>query len=499
MIIINQIPIFLLFFSVVFLVDLFLSKSSIRRHFIDIPDVRKIHQIQIPRVGGIGIIIGFFTVFLFLVVLKSNSASYFIDTQFGQATLVGMAIVFLLGFFDDYAKITVSVKIKFAAQFLFAILTVYIFEIRIEYLQLFGNLYNLGVVGPILSVIWIVGVMNAFNIIDGIDGLSASITLITITIASLVLFLLGDTLILHITFPIFAIILGFLVLNYPPASLFAGDTGSLFFGSFAALLSLKIGTYAQQGVESIVVLLIVALPVMEVFVSMFRRFYYGISENKNVTESLARMVQPDNLHMHHRLIFQGFTHEQALRFLIFFSLSVSSLSLVFILTDNLIIEIGALVYSLFFIIQVFIKLEYAQSIMGVSKGDTPSIQKNITLVCSSDYFANALKYYINGTSYFLTEIEGTSPIPTKTDTLVIYSSEAAKQYIKKIPPTFHIPIFIIANDVTLKDFNGDKRIFIVHEPVDIPYLLHDVEMILKKGLTSSHHEKTLTIASISND
>ena len=490
-------------FAVALIVLNFLSKSPLRHYFIDTPDSRKIHQIQIPRIGGFGMIFSFFIVVIPLIILKKEIGLYYIQTNFGLAVLTGIIIVFIVGFFDDLASVTIGTKTKFAAQFLFALITVYYFKIYVADIRFFGSIIHLGFIGPLLSVFWIVGVMNAFNIIDGIDGLSTSVTLVTLIFVSLIVFIIGeDYRIFNMTFPLIALLLAFLVLNYPPAKIFAGDTGSLFYGVIASLLSVKLASHSRDfGTESLVAFFVVAIPVMEVFVSMLRRFYYGVNENKNFVDSLKRMVEPDNLHMHHRLIFKGYTHEQALRFLLFFAVSVASLSLVLVMTSNLILQLLTVLYGLYFVYRVFRKLDYAKAIFTSVENNNIQVRKTVLLCSKSENFINALTHYANGSSYF---IKSCDTIETTSlgiaDTVIIDSSSALAEY-KKIDSNLQIPIFIVVhgheNEPVFAKVREDNRIYILQEPVDVPYLFHDIELILKSSI-GTPPQNTLSISGEEN-
>ncbi|ERP31931.1 glycosyltransferase family 4 protein [Chitinivibrio alkaliphilus] len=314
---------FLLFFSASASLVYLMYRSNLKHFFVDIPDKRKIHQLLIPRIGGFAFIISFFislgVVAFFSRITDGNVLLYMRESAIFAPLVAGSAIIFFIGFLDDSTFINVGVGAKFSVQLLVALVSVYGYDMYIDTLYFLGSSLELGYLGPVISVLWIIGVTNSFNIIDGIDGLSASLSLLSICIASTILFFAGDPTILWVTIPVCAVIMGFLFHNYPPARIFAGDSGSLFFGFIAALYSIQVANmyHNGKGVETFAAFLVVGLPVLEVFVSMIRRFWYGLNENRGLKHSFKKVVSPDNLHMHHRLIFRGLTHEQALRFLVF--------------------------------------------------------------------------------------------------------------------------------------------------------------------------------------
>src|SRR6185437_1950960 len=89
-------------------------------------------------------------------------------------------------------------------------------------------------VGLPLTIAWLVGCTNAFNLIDGLDGLATGIGLVA-TLTTLIAGLLqGDAGLVTATAPLAGALLGFLIFNFNPASIFLGDGGSLWVGFMLA-------------------------------------------------------------------------------------------------------------------------------------------------------------------------------------------------------------------------------------------------------------------------
>jgi UDP-GlcNAc:undecaprenyl-phosphate GlcNAc-1-phosphate transferase len=110
--------------------------------------------------------------------------------------------------------------------------------------------------------------------------------------------------------------LGFWGFNRPPASIFLGDSGSLFLGFTLAVLSIWV-TETTTGIQSILPVLIMAIPILDTTFSVFRRLLKGIP-----------FYSADNDHLHHRLIGKGFSPTQAMLILITASVLFSVLALV---------------------------------------------------------------------------------------------------------------------------------------------------------------------------
>ena len=80
------------------------------------------------------------------------------------------------------------------------------------------------------TVLWVLAITNAFNLIDGLDGLAAGSALFSTLVAFVVALLYGPSLVTVMTIALAGAILGFLRFNFNPATIFLGDSGSLFIG-----------------------------------------------------------------------------------------------------------------------------------------------------------------------------------------------------------------------------------------------------------------------------
>ncbi len=145
--------------------------------------------------------------------------------------------LFLVGLRDD--KRSLGPFVKLALQFAIAGVAAFLADVRIE---LF---IENKVVAAALSAFWIVLIVNAFNFLDNMDGASAGIAAIASSILLTAAAFNGQILVGGVAIIFIGTLLGFLVFNFPPASIFMGDAGSLVVGFFVALLTLRT-TYYQQ-------------------------------------------------------------------------------------------------------------------------------------------------------------------------------------------------------------------------------------------------------------
>ena len=173
----------------------------------------------------------------------------------------------LIGFFDDYLKITkrnssgVKARYKFLLQIIFAAMIVYLINIstaenirNVLHLPFYKNLvFDLGMFYIFFGVVVIVGSSNAVNLTDGLDGLATVPVILVALTFILITYLVGNIIFsdyLKLTYikntgeicvvlgSVVGASLGFLWFNAPPAKIFMGDTGSLALGGFLGTISL---------------------------------------------------------------------------------------------------------------------------------------------------------------------------------------------------------------------------------------------------------------------
>ena len=151
-----------------------------------------------------------------------------------------------------------------------------------------------------VTVLWIVGVIVAFNFVDGLDGLATGIALIST--ATLFVYAQIDRNILWMTWTgaMAGALLGFLIFNFNPASIFMGDAGSNFLGYLLALVALQTSRKEATAVSLVVPLCVLGLPLLDVTLTMVRR-------------ALLRqgLFTSERGHLHHRLLQLGLSHRRA--------------------------------------------------------------------------------------------------------------------------------------------------------------------------------------------
>lgn len=176
---------------------------------------------------------------------------------------VGGLIIVILGIIDDIIEL--APRYKLLGQIAAALCVTVWGHISIGFINIpfYGQL-EFGVFGIPISILWIVAIINALNLIDGLDGLAGGVSFIALmTIAGMAI-LLKDTFVAPIAFVLAAAVLGFLIFNFPPASIFMGDTGAQFLGYMIAVLSLM-GFKNVTFISLLVPIIILGVPLSDTF------------------------------------------------------------------------------------------------------------------------------------------------------------------------------------------------------------------------------------------
>ena len=279
------------------------------------------------------IIISFLlTISLWFFLQENYGFSPRIPRDLISAILIICAFIGTVGFLDDSSIVNVRARHKIFGEVLVALITVYVFEVHSGTIS-FAGMFSFPLwFSKIISALWILGIINAFNIMDGVDGLAGGITLIAILTTTALLGIRGQEAAAIICLILAGSIIGFLFHNMPPAKAFLGDTGSLFLGAMVAVLTLHLASTVTGTRTIVVVPLIVGVPVAEVLVTMVRRYFRARDKKLPLFKRIRHIAAADNLHIHHRFIFRGFTHlETALTlFIIAFTLSCGVVCLLFV-------------------------------------------------------------------------------------------------------------------------------------------------------------------------
>ena len=204
----------------------YVKKLAFRIGALDKPDGRKVHHGIMPRLGGLAIYLAF--VIAVLATMHMTRDIF--------ALLLGGTVIVIVGILDD--KYQLPAKVKLLGQIAAAFVLV-LFDIKIEWLNNpWGGYFYLEYFSVPLTVFWIVSFTNVVNLMDGLDGLAAGVSGIASVTVILVALQQGFYPVAVITAALAGGIIGFIRYNFNPASIFMGDTGSMFIGYMLAAISI---------------------------------------------------------------------------------------------------------------------------------------------------------------------------------------------------------------------------------------------------------------------
>jgi len=295
----------LIFSSILIMIVLYFLSSKIKQQKFSL---RSQHIVQVPRFGGIGLFWGFSATLIMLwwiPVEKPLIGLEFLPQNRLAGFCIGGLLAWGIGFVDDV--IDLRARWKLVGQIILSIIAIGLgFEINTIQVPIF-QIIDLGPWSGPITVIWIVGVINSINLIDGLDGLAGCSAVVALVCFGILCIWQVQYSLLILIFVLIGVTLGFLAFNRPQASVFMGDSGSMFLGYVLALISIWVTDIPGRG-SSVIPLLILAVPILDTGFALFRRFFKGIP-----------FYSADYDHLHHRLIARGFSSTQAMTVLIGFS------------------------------------------------------------------------------------------------------------------------------------------------------------------------------------
>ena len=271
-----------------------------RRGWVSFPrDGRQVHESPLPRLGGVAIFLAFslsMSVWLGLSLIFPRLVDGLAPTTLLRI-YIPSCLIFCLGIYDDLYG--AGPYLKFAVQ---AIAAAMLFAGGMRILGLpvlFGQHTLPWFIGLLLTVLWVVAITNAFNLIDGLDGLAAGSALFSTMVFFVVSLVNHSWLGSLMSVTLAGAILGFLRFNFNPATIFLGDSGSLFIGFMLSALALAGAQKAPTFVAVAIPVVSFGLPILETLLSDLRRLISG-----------RPIFTADREHIHHKLLQMGFSHRQ---------------------------------------------------------------------------------------------------------------------------------------------------------------------------------------------
>lgn len=295
-------------FTFVALIIPFIKRIAFKLGAVDNPGGRHIHKKIMPKLGGLGIFFGFL---LGYMIFGEHSEQM-------NSVLIGSFVIIITGMIDDICEL--RVRYKLIGQVVAASIIAFYGKILLVDVSAFNLYLNFGIFTYPLTILFIIGCINCINLIDGMDGLSGGISSIYYLTVGIIGVIMGNfDLEFVLTFVMLGSTLGFLVHNFYPAKIFAGDTGSMFMGFIIAVIAL-LGFKNVTMTSLIIPLLILAVPILDTLFAIIRRLLKG-----------EKIYEGDACHIHHQLLNRTKSQRKTVLTIYFINLLFAFASIVYIL------------------------------------------------------------------------------------------------------------------------------------------------------------------------
>lgn len=312
-------------------------RLAFRYQLLDKPGRHKRHSEPVPIVGGAVMFValwgGLATVGLAFPALLSDLADSVLYV------FAGALIVFLVGFSDDLAPL--SVWVKLASQ-VAAGLVLYLGGLKINPVTIpFMGSLEIGQVSILITVVWVIILTNAINLIDGLDGLAGGVSIIAAATMAVIGYLYGASQAMVFAYAMIGFLVVFLFYNRHPARIYLGDSGSLQLGYYFAVISLLVPIKSFTAAALYLPLLALGVPLLETVMSISRRLAAG----RNV-------MKADRRHLFHYLALAGFSPRVIVSVFYLLSAIFGLFALAMYFWDRLIV-FGVLVLFMVVILTIF--------------------------------------------------------------------------------------------------------------------------------------------------
>src|SRR5580704_7918639 len=269
-----------------------------RTGMLDWPDGRRKSQSEpVPLLGGVA-------VYLSLLITISIARWGFhwewlaADDRFVVLLLVSGGLFCAIGLWDD--RVGLRPRTKLLCQIL-ACLPFVLWGRSVDSIHVFDSHIEMGFLGAVFTVFWLVSCSNVINLVDGLDGLAGTIGLICCVAVAVLSNMQGFNGPLALSLVFAGTLFGFLLHNWPPASIYLGDSGSLMIGFVIGALAIESSMKKATGFALAIPLVLVSVPVFDTCMAIVRRKLNG----RGIGEA-------DRGHIHHCLQDRGLSRAQSL-------------------------------------------------------------------------------------------------------------------------------------------------------------------------------------------
>lgn len=249
--------------------------------------IQKFHTTPTPRIGGVALLVGATATWW---ALPDHTMQGEQTRQLLALVLLGAIPAFLAGFLEDITK-KVSVKARLLATALSGLVFALLSGYWINNVNLPGVDYLLAwaPLGLLFTAFAISGIANSVNIIDGFNGLASGVVVLMLLTMAAIAWRVDDYVVLNIALGAVAVVLGFMLLNFPKGLIFLGDAGAYCLGYLVAALAVALTIRNPGEVSPWAMLLVCGYPIIETLFSVYRRLSRKCRRNPGT---------PDASHLH---------------------------------------------------------------------------------------------------------------------------------------------------------------------------------------------------------
>jgi UDP-GlcNAc:undecaprenyl-phosphate/decaprenyl-phosphate GlcNAc-1-phosphate transferase len=298
----KYIAVFLTGFIVVYLLTPVVRSLARRYGVIDMPNARRPHKQPTARGGGAAIVLGVNIACLVALSFPWPDMAGDFNLHWWRHFLAASLVLLVVGVIDDVRGM--KPLLKLGGQAAAALLMTYS---GTQFGQFFGMQLP-GWLDHVLVVVWLLAVINAFNLIDGLDGLASGLACIS-AVGLCGIFIIdrlpGNVLVLM---GLIGACMAFLRYNLHPASIFLGDTGSMFLGFMLGTISLDTCTKNTFLLSLTIPMLVLGVPIYDTMLAIWRRSVRRMwvqDDESGPNRKQKGIMQPDLDHLHHRLLKSG--------------------------------------------------------------------------------------------------------------------------------------------------------------------------------------------------
>jgi UDP-GlcNAc:undecaprenyl-phosphate/decaprenyl-phosphate GlcNAc-1-phosphate transferase len=224
---------------------------------------------------------------------------FYVRPRAWWAFLASATLLVIVGLLDDWYELIA--RWKLVGQVLAAGVLVVGGDLQIRIISLFGFGGELGpILAPSVTIFFLLFAINSLNLLDGMDGLLGTVGGVVCLALAGVAYLTGQHLAAAAALATAAALLGFLRFNFPPASIYLGDCGSMLIGLIVGALCVM-ASIKSHAVATLVPICVLVLPFLDTTAAVIRRKLSGRS-----------MAHADREHLHHVLLRKGLSVRTAL-------------------------------------------------------------------------------------------------------------------------------------------------------------------------------------------